>query len=77
MRPTAIIRAATAAAQGDDDDQTPSRTIQALNGISLEGLRRLLSSGAVRIRRVPEEDDEEEDEEDDVRFHSLRMLTDQ
>jgi predicted phage tail protein len=44
------------------DGEDASRTARALNGIGLEGLRRLLSTGRLQIRTVGEDDDEEEED---------------
>lgn len=55
---TAIIRAAEGA-----DGEDASRTARALNGIGLEGLRRLLSTGRLQFRTVGDEDDDDDEEE--------------
>lgn len=47
-------------------------TARALNGIGLEGLRRLLSTGRLQFRTVGEEDDEEEEDVSSTRGSSDR-----
>lgn len=57
IRP-AIIRAATQGVAGDTGDAAGSRTTRALNGIGLEGLRRLLNTGRLQFRSVGDDDDD-------------------
>lgn len=49
----------------DGTDEQATRTARVLNGIGLQGLRRLLGTGRIQIRRAVNED-EDEDEIDEV-----------
>lgn len=73
---TILRAAAQQAAQGElggtnaggGNGTTAARATAALNGIGLEGLRRLLNTGRLQVRRVAaDEDDDDDDDEDGVR----------
>ena len=70
--PTAIIRAATEGNTGGAGIGATSRTARALNGIGLEGLRRLLNTGRLQFRAVGGDDDEDNDDDDAIQYSSSR-----